>query len=154
MSDKSVITDKAKALLAKQDYSHMQLQDKLNSLGYDPLEVASVVTYCEQQGWIDDRRLIERYAHQRVDKGYGPFHIAQALIAKKISESLVAQVLAGFDHESWAKAAHVALKKLAQGENLADFSVKRKVIRQLVARGFNDDQIASVLGGSIEFDSV
>ena len=154
MSDKSAIIEKAKSLLAKQDYSHMQLQDKLNDLGFDPLDVASVLTHCEQQGWVDDRRMIEHYAHQRIDKGYGPFHIAQALMAKKISESLVAQVLAGFDHDLWAKSAHIALKKLVQQKDLADFEVKRKTIRQLVARGFNDDQIASVLGGSIEYDTV
>lgn len=150
----SPVLHKAQALLAKQDYSKAQLQLKLVNTGFDPLEVASVITHCETQGWVDDRRFVDRYVTKRVAQGYGPFKIAADLMGKQISESLVAQMLASVDSETWARAAHIALQRINPGGDAGSIAEKRQWISKLVNRGFNDDQIASVMGGEIEYDSV
>ena len=49
---------------------------------------------------------------------------------------------------------HIALQRINPGGDAGSIAEKRQWISKLVNRGFNDDQIASVMGGEIEYDSV
>lgn len=56
MGDKRSAATEALALLARRDYSHAGLRDKLRAKGYAPTEVDEALQRCVDWGYLDDHR--------------------------------------------------------------------------------------------------
>lgn len=61
---------------------------------------------------LSDARMAECYGAARLEKGFGPLYIRQALRERGISDALIGQFLDGYSQEDWlAQMARVVERK-------------------------------------------
>lgn len=110
---------------------------------FGPADIDAAVTYCKQQGWLDDLRFAQRYVRGRSQKGYGAQRITAELNQKGIGKDVISLTLNECNIDWFALARCVAERKC--GRSLpSDWKEKAKLQRYLLARGFSYEEIQSV----------
>ena len=84
------------------------------------------------------------YVMHRAKKGFGPKKIEMELQNKKISSSIISEIINDF--EGWNEAVKKSYKKKFGEKNLTEVEAILKAKRFLYQRGFNELQIQSVFG--------
>ena len=143
--------DRAKAralqLLGYRERSEAELRGKLVASGYPPGVANAVVARFVQVELVDDSRFAAAFARSKVSAGYGNRRIARELQFKGISESLVADTLETLgEREDDVSRARRALR----GRAPADPNEERRLVRRLVARGFDLATALRAVGSSAE----
>lgn len=65
--------------LARREYSHKELGDRLARAGYDRVLVQEVLEDLKAKGLQSDRRYAQQLSDRRVHQGYGPLRLAAEL---------------------------------------------------------------------------
>lgn len=133
----------AMQLLSRREYSYQELRDRLSRLTEDEELIDAVLQEFVQKKWQSDARFAEAYVCMRIKRGYGPERIQQELLAKGISEDLIAQWLWSNDRD-WEKLALQVKNKKFGASQEHDFVTQEKQKRFLQYRGFTLDQIQSL----------
>ena len=125
---------RALQLLGYRERSEAELTSKLRASGYPPDVASSVVARFVDVELVDDRRFAFAFARSKAASGYGDRRIARELKARGIPEALLEEVLATFDPSSDELS---RARSAMRGRIPADASQARKLVRRLVARGFD-----------------
>lgn len=139
----------ALALLSRRDYSFYELSEKLKQKGFRPDEVAQVLDSLVKSHLQSDYRFAEMIVKVRSENGYGPVRIQNELKKKRISDSIIHQVLFESDCD-WLELLQRAYQKKYRGKKPVNYAEKVKQIRFLQYRGFTVEQIESVVSISDE----
>jgi len=126
--------------LSIREHATLELRQKLVKKGFEASVIDKVVIQLQADNLLSDERFVESYVRIRINKGFGPLRIQQALRERGISDEL----LNGRD-EAWITRARLARQKRF-GEELPQ--AKRelaKQIRFLQSRGFTTSQIQGAL---------
>lgn len=136
----------ATRLLARREHSARELEQKLKSKGYHPIEIKETLTKCQQLLLQDDRRFAENLYQSRIQQGYGPRRIQQELQAKGIPDELISHLLAQtIDWVSYATQVYEKkLKNIPWTEN-STVKIKHKTQQFLLSRGFPFEIIRELL---------
>jgi regulatory protein len=131
-------------LLARREHSVLELHHKLVRRGFTATQIIPVLKQLVTEELLSDARYAEVYAHQRVDKGYGPLRIESELRERGVAEEIVSATLEHF-HEVWMeKLAALHRKRFAAVSS--DHSAEQvRQIRFLRQRGFTLEQIRCLL---------
>lgn len=129
----------AVSLLAGRDYSRQQIKQQLEAKGFKCEEIETVLTACEQSGYIDDKRFAQSLLRSHISKGHGSIRIEQAMMIKGLSSETVAEVMKESDCDWYGLAKAKAFKKYA-GKPITDDKEKAKRIRFLMGQGFDYQQ--------------
>lgn len=133
-------------LLARREHSVLELRQKLLQRGFPKGLIESVLERLSAEDLLSETRFAETYAHNRVDKGYGPLRIQQELRERGISDAAVSTILSDLDDFWMAKLAQVHRKRF--GEKLpVDTAGRSQRVRFLRHRGFTLDQINRLFRG-------
>jgi regulatory protein len=73
-------------LLSKKDYFSEELKRKLIQKGFSVKEVEETILYLQKEGYIDDKKLLERYKELSINKGESPLKLKSKLYRKGITE--------------------------------------------------------------------
>lgn len=152
----SRLIDRAMRILSQRDHSKAELRRKLQQpvlrpagAGQpEPVQVTdeqldALVSWCEENGWLDDVRFTERFIASRSRKGYGPLRIRQELGQKGIARDDIACAMQECEIDWQQQAAEQAERKF--GTPLpTEWKAKAKVLRYLQAKGFAMEHIQSV----------
>lgn len=148
MSEEAKARESALRFLAGRDHSSAEIGRKLIRKGFTPQAVASVTTYLQEKGYLDDRRFAERWAAAAVESGrcYGP-RLRAELKQRGIDPATVSGVID--DLSSGADEAQAV--ELLMRRKFPDFSPsgtdekeKRRIFGFLQRRGFSSSAIFSV----------
>lgn len=126
-------------MLARREHTVFEVRQKLVQRGFDQDRSEHFIALFQQQDLISDSRYAQAYVRSRVQRGYGPRYIEQALSAKQVDAGYVAIAL-----ESYTDWITLALETRAKkfGASLPnDFKEKSKQMRFLQQRGFGHDHI-------------
>jgi regulatory protein len=139
----------ALTLLSRRELSVKQLHDRLARRQFDPDEIDAAITRLLNDATLDDRRVARAFARVEASvKGRGRRRIRQALqrlgIGDEIAESAVADVFGDLDEAALLAR---ALDKALRGRAVRDLDDKGKarVVRRLVAQGFEPSQVFGAL---------
>ena len=136
---------KAMELLARREHSRVELIAKLRLRHFPDELITPELDKLEHENLQSDRRFTEAYVHMRQMAGFGPVRIREELRQRGISGDLINTYLIESD-TIWAqRAAEVRLKRFGT-QPLIDFTDRAKQARFLNYRGFNQQQIDTVLG--------
>lgn len=135
--------DCALRLLARREHGQSELLTKLVQKGHNLEDSEQAVLKCQQLGLQSDTRFVEIICHTRIQQGYGPLKITQELQAKRVDQSLIADMLASYKDE-WENYGMVVWRKKFKGKGGCDFNELQKQQRFLVYRGFPRDIIAKI----------
>lgn len=132
----------AMALLSRREHSRFELKLKLKRHSQDDEEIERLLDVLEENNYLSEIRFVEAFINARINKGYGPNFIMQALNARGISKELSQQGLAKeFD---WNTITYEAYKKKYGDTKPENFAEKAKRQRFLQSRGFLSEQIKEV----------
>ncbi|MBX3706585.1 MAG: regulatory protein RecX [Pseudomonadales bacterium] len=132
-------------VLAGREHSAAELVRKLTGKGIDPGEARAVVADLAERNLQSDERFTEAFVRSRVERGYGPLWIRQALQQKGVADALVA---AHLDDPAavWAERAERArYRRFGETAPLLRTEWTRQA-RFLAQRGFPTDIVVRVLG--------
>lgn len=136
---------KCRALCARQERCQQELLLKLKAWGTPRPE--KVLDQLEKEGFLNEARFAEDFAvgHFR-QKGWGKQMIRAALHAKAIPSALVQSGLDAIDAAEYTAALKALAKKRWAYEKEPDpFLREQRVLRYLVGRGWEADDVRSVL---------
>lgn len=127
-------------LLARREYSVLELERKLGELPYFDEALARL----QGQGLQSDLRFAESYLRSKSQQGRGPVRIRQELRQKGIPDAVIAGVFAEQKIDWFAIAADVYQRKYKDIPSV-DIREKAKRARFLSGRGFSFDMVNDLL---------
>ena len=134
----------AMRLLVAREHTVMEVTRKLISRGHDRLHVKDVLDELTDEGLQSDERFAEVYVHSRIQKGYGPSHIARSLREKGVEDHLINQYLSLTDGE-WLSVAKGTLDKRFPTAAVLNQKDWDRRARFLSSRGFSGAMIYKTL---------
>ena len=140
------LRQRAVALLARRDHGRRELITKLQQrLGEQPA-LAEVLAWCEEHGFIDDRRFAGFFVRARIERGQGALRIRQELQLKGVQNDWIAEALENAEVDWFALAREVRARRFRHYPT--DQKEKAKQLRFLQSRGFDAEQSFAALDAS------
>lgn len=112
-------------LLSKRDYFKEELRKKLIQKGFSKEEIAETIKYLEDNGYINDEKLAQRYKEKYLEKGYSSIKFKSKLYSKGYILN---------NDFSYKEEVKSALKSLKKYKKEKDFY---SIVKYLVKRGFS-----------------
>ncbi len=138
-------------LLARREYSRYELQQKLSQQDFDKSIIDKCLDYLLEENYQSDERFTEMYCRTRISQRYGKLKIAYELKQKGINEYLINDNISKYEDTYLENAIHL-IKRKATTNNIkkffSDFSLKSKITRFLVGKGYDYDTI------NLAFDTI
>lgn len=145
MAEPASLRVRALRLLARREYSRLELQTRLWSDGADSEELESLLDDFEAKGWLSEQRFVDALVQTRRPR-FGSVKVLHELKAKGVSENGLARAREALAESEVSAACTVWQKKF--GEKPVSMSERAKQARFLGARGFSADVVRKVLGES------
>ena len=135
---------KAMDYLARREYGHAELVQKLEKAGFDGDVAQSAVDRLTEEGLQSDERFAGSFVQSRIGQGKGPVRIRQELKERGLSGGTVELALEEADEDWFALARAVRVRKF--GDALpGDFAEKARQMRFLQYRGFESGQVQAAV---------
>ena len=135
MKEGKSLKARALDLLARREYSRLELKRRLAPHAESEDEIDSLLAELSDRQWQSDERYAEAFIHSK-SRSRGRLRLQQELAAKGVDESLVRANLPDRD-TGLANARAVLHKKFAAPPQ--NFQEKQKQIRFMLYRGFEMD---------------
>mgnify|MGYP000395010540 CR=1 FL=1 len=139
----SELRQRAVSLLARRDHARRELETKLRSKVGDHPALAAVIEWCEEHGFIDDRRFAGFFVRSRIDRGQGGLRIRQELQQRGVASELIESALQDTEVDWFALAREVRTRRFRQYPQ--DQKEKARQLRFLQGRGFDAEQSFAAL---------
>lgn len=138
-------------LLSKRDYFKGEIKNKLKEKGATQDEIDQLVEYINEFGYIDDRKVLEKYVAETARKGKGTIYLRKKLYEKGCSGLTdIFNIEDVYTSVMEEKAAMAFCKKFGKEE-------AETIRKKLVSRGFSFSTIIKVLknlnkNSSVEYE--
>lgn len=135
---------KAMDYLARREYGHQELVDKLATAGFEADVAMSIVDVLREENLQSDQRFSESFVQSRISQRKGPVRIRQELKERGIRADIVDDALAEADEDWFALAIEIRIKKFGS-DVPGEFKDKARQMRFLQYRGFEQEHIQSAI---------
>lgn len=136
---------RALGLLARREYSRLELARRLAQYTDDPDEIPPLIEDFEQRGWLSEKRVVEQVVASR-RRRFGAQRITHELREKGLSEEAIAGAREALKAGDLDAAREIWRKKFANPP--ADAKDKARQMRFLQGRGFSLETIRKVMTGA------
>jgi regulatory protein len=133
---------RALRMLARREYSRLELERKLAAFTEDPAEISGLLADFERRGWLSEQRVVEQVTASR-RRRFGAQRIVHELREKGIGEDAIAAALPALKDSELEAARTVWRKKF--GVVPANARDKARQMRFLQGRGFSLEVIRRLL---------
>ena len=140
------VLTRLQAQCSRREYCSREVYAKaVKALEGDESGAAEIVEALEKDGFVDDGRYAAAFARDKASlQGWGPIKITHMLRAKGIPDALIRQALAEIDSPK----AEEKLRRLLEAKRKTlegDPAARLKLIRFALSRGYDYDQVSSLL---------
>ena len=129
-------------MLARREYSRLELGRKLAAVAENPEEIAGLLDDFERRGWLSESRVAEQVLTSR-RRRFGAQRIVHELRAKGLSDAAIAGAQLQLKESELETARAVWMKKF--GVEPANARDRARQMRFLQGRGFSLDTIRRLL---------
>ena len=143
-SDEEKARASALASLSMREHSTKELRDKLIRKGYETESIDIIILECLNNNYLNDQRFAEIFWRSRSNKGFGPNKILMELKFKGVSTIIAQESALQPELDFFEVVKKMYLKKYKNAE-IKDYKDKVKRQNYLYQRGFNNDEIRSVI---------
>ena len=146
VSVKSALS-RARALCAKQERCRSELRAKLDTWGIPEKDGERLLAQLEKEGFLNEGRFAEHYAVSKLrQNGWGRVKIRFALKQRGIGGPHITEALAALDPAEYSRTLQTLIRKqLAREKGRARLEGRQRVIRHMIARGFEADLVREAL---------
>lgn len=141
--DSAMLRRAAMDYLARREHSVQELRHKLLLKCDDNALIEQVIRTLQEDNLQSDLRFAQSYLRSRVQRGFGPQAIKQALKQRGVSSSVIEQAFSAESLDWFAQISSVYETKYGQISTV-DAVQKAKQQRFLLSRGFSFEQIQSL----------
>jgi len=134
----SYALDRAVGLLSMRDATEKEIADRLRRSGYPDSAVDRAINVLKDNHFVDDGRFAERFVELKGSR-FGGRRLYGQLRQKGVSDETAREALARLTDEDEDAAALRQAEKLLARRDAGDPEVRRKVVMQLVRRGYGWD---------------
>ncbi len=130
-------------LLSRREYSQHELRYKMAQFVDDDV-IDEVIQRLQADGYQSDERFVESFVRSRIGKRHGAKKIRYELQQKGIASDRADKELSKYLDEQLDNAKTLIERKLPRGgisELLGNFTLKNKVTRSLVSKGYDFEVI-------------
>ena len=131
-------------MLARREHSERELAGKLASRGYDESIIGETIEGLVADGLLSNARCVESFVHSRFQRGQGPLKIRAELRERGIDDAAIDNCLEAYAGQ-WPELADQVREKKFGASLPGDFRERSRQMRFLQQRGFDAEQIRSVL---------
>ena len=142
--------DYAVSLLARRDYSSIELKKKLAERGYTDHAFEVVVDDMVSMNKVNDERFGQNVVAYRARRGHGPARIRSQLQKSGLSRSAIDDAVKGEEAPDFLALARSVRARKFGPEIPRDRKERARQARFLQYRGFSNDHIRAVLEGDPE----
>ena len=139
--------ERALQLLEYRERSVAELTRKLRDSGYGAALVLATVARCAELGLVDDERFAEVWVRSRTSAGHGSRRIRRELAEKGVSPDVIAIALG---RECTPEQELARARAALRGQRALNRRDRDRLVRRLVARGFDLPVALQVLGESAD----
>lgn len=136
--------DKAVQLLARREYSELELRTRLERDGFAADEMDTALTALIEAGYVSDVRFGEMLVRSRVRGGYGPARLRAELRTHALSDALIQQLIDAAGVE-WSELAQQQLQRRYGDKPVADRRDRARRMQFLMRRGFDGETTRSAM---------
>ena len=134
------------SLLARREYSRLELSNKLYQKGASEAEIESLLTKFQEAGFQSDKRFAECFLRYHISKFRGPIRVFSEMKVKGISEDIYETIIHHADIDWHDVLIQAYIKKFkTEPAAIIDYKLKSKKVNYLLSQGFSFDSIISVL---------
>jgi len=147
-SDKlSVLKIKAASYCAYQERSIQQVSDKLTKLNASPIQLEEVIVWLRKENFLDETRFAEAYVSGKFKlKKWGRIKIIHGLKMHRVDEDIINQALETIDLSDYHQTLQLLYsKKESEIGKLDSSSIRKKLSRYLIGKGFEWDQVQAII---------
>jgi len=151
--DVPVLRRAAMDFLARREHSFHELSQKLIRK-YPDAEasmVNDVLVALRQEQLLSDERFVESFVRYRKSRGFGLQHIRADLLARVVSEEIIARHLFVDDEDWFSIAEELTLKRLGTGAIAFGSKLHQRHLRFLQSRGFSTREIRHVMDKRLDY---
>lgn len=134
----------AVSLLARRDYSRLELQRKLAPKAENSHDVDSLLDELAERKWQSDDRFAQIFIRDRVSRGHGPLRVEQELRLRGIASVQISEHITEQQIDWYEQAVELAQRKFT-AKSLHEPKQYAKAYRFLQQRGFSSEQINHAL---------
>lgn len=137
----------ALAVLREESYSKSEMEERLETEGFEAQAVQTAIAELIRSGYIRDRKYAENWVNRRQQSNpRGKTLLKHELVDKGIDQETAEQVVAAVDTEDEAKLAlEVAQKRAKHYKRLPIQVAKRRLHDYLARRGFEAETIRQII---------
>lgn len=122
-----------------------EIKNKLNN--YDIDSINYTINRLKENGYLNDELYIKSYINDSINlKLIGQNKIRYELKKLNFNDTMINKYLDNFDSDIWLqKIRKIINKKIASNHNLSGMILKKKIISELISKGFINEQISLVI---------
>ena len=136
-------------LLSRRDHSSLELKRKLLDRGFSIELVDRTIKLLLNKKYLDDHRFAREFFHFKYSAGQGPIKIKSELRRKGIDKDLIDSLFNDLEYD-WSRLAEKVLNKKFKNSAIDNINEYAKRLRYLESRGFEREQVISVIGQPYE----
>jgi regulatory protein len=128
--------------LTRREYSRHELQQKLQTKGFESAVIEIVIAELLRERYLSDERFAEALVQSRVNRGVGPVRLRQELRQHELSDEVVAPMPS---ETEWRRRASEVRRKRFGAQMPQTYEERAKQMRFLQYRGYTTEQINAVM---------
>ena len=128
---------------AYQERSHLEVKNKLYSLGLPSYQVDEIISHLIIEGYLNEERFARAFAGGKFRvKSWGRIKIIQALEGKGVTANCIKIGLKEIDEDDYLKTIEsLAQKKLDQSDESNPFVKRDLVAKYIIQKGFEPELV-------------
>ena len=122
------------------------IRGKILRQGFSAAEAESMISYLQQNRYLDDSRYARAYAVDKVRfSGWGRMKVRMGLRAKGMEDSTISQALDYVPASDYAVSLNKVMAAKAKGLDMNDVKDRQKLYRHMASRGFESQLIIAAM---------
>lgn len=133
-------------LCAGSEQCASDIRNKILKKGFSVEETEKIISYLQENKYIDDARYARAYAADKVRfSGWGKMKVRMGLRAKGMSDPIISQALAYIYEKDYSETLEKVMLAKARYLNLQEVKDRQRLYRHLASRGFETPLIISAM---------
>lgn len=128
--------------LTRREYSRHELQQKLQTKGFESAVIESVIAELLRERYLSDERFAEMLVRSRLNRGVGPVRVKQELRQHELNDDVATRMP---DEAEWRRRASEVRRKRFGAQLPQTYEDRVKQMRFLQYRGYTTEQINAAM---------